>query len=201
MAELLKLHIDLDEEADASANAGDQPLIRTYRPGDWMAVRRLYSDGLLQGRVDPDESTRDLDDPIDAYFSHPDDRLWVAEWRSRIVGMIGVVHIGYHVAHIRRLRVDRQFRHTQLPVRLLRVILNHCRRCGDLKLVVDTHADPQQAVAACRDSGFQFTRQLRHGRHAALEFYLNLYQQPRVQGPSEQPTRAPRPPRLDRLWP
>lgn len=199
MPELLKLHADMDPDvaAYAAPHVDDEAAqVRPYRPADRQGVRRLYSDGLLEGQVDPDESTRDLDDLLTAYFSRAGDHFWVAEWHGRIVGMIGVRHVEPMVGQVRRLRVDRAFRETDLPARLLRLALHHCRLCGDLKLVLDTHVDPYQAVHACRDGGFQYTRQRHNGGRATLEFYLNLYQQPRLAGAVEQPHRAPRPPRL-----
>ncbi|MEX2670574.1 MAG: GNAT family N-acetyltransferase [Phycisphaeraceae bacterium] len=189
----------VDKQPAPQVASADDVVVRTYQPADWLAIRRLYSDGLLEGRVDPHESTSDLDDPLLTYFSHPDDRLWVAEFEGRIVGMISVGHIGHHVAQIRRLRVDATFRETDLPARLLKVVLQHCRRCGDLKLIVDAHVDPHQAVAACRDGGFQYTRARRNGGHETLEFYLNLYRQPRSGLEQEQPRRAPHPPRLRQM--
>lgn len=201
MSELLKLyaddHVTVWTSADQLSDGEvEPPRIRTYRPADRSGIRRLYSEALLDGSVDPYQSTADLDDPLHAYFIHSDDRLWVAEHGGRVVGMIGVGHLDHHVAQVRRLRVENSYRHTDLVVRLIKVVLDHCRQCGDLKLVLDSPIDPSQAVAACRDGGFQYTRERRSGGRASLEFYLNLYQQPRLTSDDAAPRRAPRPPRL-----
>lgn len=177
----------------------DDVVVRTYRPDDGPAIRRLYSQGLLEGTLDPDESTADVENPVRTYFSGPSDCLWVAESDGKIVGMVGVGHIGYHVAQVRRLRVDPAYRGTDLTARLLRVVLAHCRRCGDLKLVLDAPLDATEAMAACREGGFQYARTRRQSGHSTLEFYLNLYQDPGIAAGHGLPRRAPRPPRVHPL--
>ncbi len=151
-------------------------LVRTYKPSDQAAVERLYYEGLLTGKVDPNDTGIDLDHICDVYFSLPENHFWIAEDHGHAAGMVGVVHDD-GVALIRRLRVDPHWRHTHVAANLIEAAINHCRRHGSLKIAMDTHIDRDLAVQLLDHHGFQFTRsRVFHGKDL-LEFYLNLYEQ------------------------
>lgn len=148
--------------------------IRTYRAADQAAVAALYSQGLLAGENDRNDTGADIDFMEEAYFSDPKDHFWVAERDGQIVGTIGVVH-DEAIAQIRRLRVVPELQKSSLAVDLLDTALRHCRKHGFLKIVLDTRIDPQRAIELLDSSGFQFHRgKSVHGKEV-LEFYFNLY--------------------------
>jgi len=156
------------------------PRIRTCHHQDYASVRQLYADGLLMGELDPADTAADLDYPEEAYFSHPRDHLWVAVDESeQVLGSIAVQHDRDGVAEIRRLRVsDRHEDPQALCARLLRHALEHCRKAEALKVILDTHLDPETAYELVRKSGFNHHRSRTDGVKTRIEFYLDLYHDP-----------------------
>ena len=85
--------------------------IRTYRPEDREAVRKLYLEGLVGGKIASNDTGLDIDDIQGAYLSSPDSRFWVAvNQQGEVVGNIGVQQCEDGLAEIRRLRVRQDSR-------------------------------------------------------------------------------------------
>lgn len=173
--------------ADESTTA--LPTIRSYRPTDHEAVADLYSHGLLAGHHDSNDTAADLDYMADAYFSDPRDHFWVAELGGQVVGCVGVAH-EEAIAQVRRLRVRRDLQSTGVGVALMDAALEHCRRHGFLKVVLDTHVDADRAITLLDQCGFQFARNKSIGGKEVLEFYFNLYRKIK---PHEDRKAAPEP--------
>lgn len=148
--------------------------VRTYRPADHAAVADLYQHGLLSGRHDFNDTAADLDHMSDAYFSDPKDHFWVAEIDGTIVGCVGVAHED-SIAQIRRLRARRDWPQRDIAQTLMDTALQHCRQHGFLKVVLDTHVEPEAAIALLDKCGFQFARNKQIQGKEVLEFYFNLY--------------------------
>src|SRR6185436_11773115 len=85
--------------------------IRSFKPSDLPACRKLYKEGLLGGKLAENDTGLDIDDIEMAYMKTPGNHFWVAETlpssgkRPELVGMIGVQHHDKDAAEIRRLRV------------------------------------------------------------------------------------------------
>ena len=116
--------------------SGQPILVRSYRDGDYLALIELYTTGRLVGDIDHHEIELDLDYIDEAYFSRPEDHLWLAEADGSPVGMIAVLGMGDAIAQVRWLRVDTAWRDTDVACRLLAVAIDHCRRHGYLKIVI-----------------------------------------------------------------
>ncbi|MCE9590841.1 MAG: GNAT family N-acetyltransferase [Planctomycetes bacterium] len=151
--------------------------VRTYRDGDHAAVERLYTDGHLSGQIAPNDTGMDIENIHDAYFSEPANHLWVAEEKGRVVGMIGVACDG-QTAEIRRLRVQKDLQQTPIAARLVETALSHIRHHGMLKVVLDTHFEAS-AQALFEKFGFHHTRTKNAFGKDILEFYLDIYRQPK----------------------
>ena len=153
-------------------------VVRSYESADHPQVMRLYSDGLLFGDLDPNDTAADLEYMEDAYFGQPQDHFWVAMLDEMLVGMVGVVDDERSVGQLRRLRAAPEYQHMELVTKLIQTALEHCREHGYLKVILDTHVDPARVVECIEGHGYQYTRKRNvHGRDI-LEFYLNLYQKP-----------------------
>jgi len=100
----------------------------------------------------------------------------VEDYGGVIVGMIAVVHDGDEAGEVRRLAVDPRWRHTPLIDRLLRVAVDHCRRQGFLKIVVDSYADPHEVIRLLDGRGLWCSRQRAMRTRDVVEFYIDLYQ-------------------------
>src|SRR5687767_3972088 len=82
--------------------------IRSFRPCDQAACRKLYVEGLIGGRIADNDTGMDIDDIESAYMRQPGNHFWVAETpEGEVVGMIGVQHHDDDpgVGEVRRLRV------------------------------------------------------------------------------------------------
>lgn len=171
--------------SEHSSNASvDHLQVRSYEPRDQQAVSRLYTDGLLAGQIAPNDTGADIENIRDAYFANPTSHFWVAEIDGKVVGMIGVSREQQHTAEIRRLRVEKQWQQSPIAARLIETALAHCKRHGYLKVVLDTRFERDAAMDLFDRFGFQHTRtKAMHGKDL-LEFYLDLYRQPRKDAPN-----------------
>jgi ribosomal protein S18 acetylase RimI-like enzyme len=162
----------------------DHLLVRSFEPRDQQAVSRLYTEGLLAGQIAPNDTGADIDNIRAAYFANPTSHFWVAEVEGKVVGMIGVSQEQEHTAEIRRLRVEKQWQSSPIAGRLIETALTHCKRHGYLKVVLDTRFEREHAVDLFDRFGFQHTRtKAVQGGKDLLEFYLDLYRQPRKDQP------------------
>jgi GNAT superfamily N-acetyltransferase len=152
--------------------------IRSFRPADLPACRKLYVEGLLGGKLAENDTALDIDD-IDAVYMHTaGNHFWVAEIRGQIVGMIGVQHHDQGIGQVRRLRVAQDHRRRGIGSALLETAITFCRENQCLKVALDTFAERGTVVEMFQKLGF------RHGgaRMAAgkelMYFYFDLYSGP-----------------------
>lgn len=157
----------------------DRLTVRTYQAQDQPAVDRLYTDGLLAGQIAPNDTGADIENIHDAYLTEDRNHFWVALIEDQVVGMIGVDHDQQHTAEIRRLRVEKPRQNTEIAERLMETALSHCKRHGYLKVVLDTRFDPSSVLDLFDRFGFQHTRTKNLYGKELLEFYLDLYRQPK----------------------
>lgn len=153
--------------------------IRTYRTEDDAAVRRLYHSGRLMGQVQPQDDTADIEDIPAAYLEPARGHFWVAEIEQRPVGIIGVWEDEPDVAEIRRLRVDPAFVGHGVTTKLMETALAFCRREAYLKVILDTRIEHGPAMRLFERFAFQHTRTRSVGGKDLLEFYMDLYHEPR----------------------
>ena len=155
--------------------------VRSFDSGDQQAVSRLYDEGLLTGQIAPNDTGADIDNLAEAYFTHEHDHFWVAEHNGQVVGMIGGAGEGQNTAEVRRRRVEKDYKDTQIAEKLLETALAHCKHHGYLKIRLDTRFDPDAVVDLFDRFGFQHTRTKSIQVKDLLEFYLDLYLQPTKQ--------------------
>lgn len=97
---------------------GEVPVkIRSFKPCDQQACKRLHVDGVIGGSVSESDTCVDLDD-INGVYMKPGNHFWVAEAPTgEVVGMIGVQHHELGSGEIRRLRVAENFRRRGIGMR------------------------------------------------------------------------------------
>ena len=162
--------------------------VRTFQPKDQPAVSRLYTEGLLAGQIPPNDTGADIENVREAYFDEDRHHFWVAEVDSQIVGMIGVGSDEPHTAEIRRLRVRPDYqKNPAIAATLLETAVNHCKHHGYLKIRLDTRFERASALGLFDKLGFQHTRTKSMHDKDMLEFYLDLYRQPKKDKGEEQP--------------
>ena len=176
------------------SNAKSEPTmeglyVRPYRPTDQSCVSHLYTAGLLDGQISPNDTGADIENIRAAYFDDERHGFWIADMQGVVVGMIGVGSDEEHTAEIRRLRVLPGYQRTPIAATLLEAALSHCKRHGYLKIRLDTRFEKSAAVDLFDRLGFQHTRTMNVHERDLLEFYLDLYRPPREEEDRPEPAR------------
>jgi len=164
---------------------GDKSVtIRSFRRSDGPACRRLYSEGLLGGKLAENDTAADIDDIEAAYLRSPGNHFWVAvDQQGQVVGMIGVQHHEQGKAEIRRLRVREDLgRRGEIGTRLLETALRFCQEQHYLKVTLDTFIERESAIRLFEKFRFRLDRAKTFSGKDLLYFYLDLYGAERRKG-------------------
>ena len=153
--------------------------VRTFQHQDQPAIAHLYTQGLFDGEIAPNDTGADIENVQEAYFNDDRHHLWVAVHHGRIVGMVAVTTDEDHTAEIRRLRVEPDLQHTNVAPRLIEQAIAHCKVHNFLKVRFDTRFHREAAVNMFDRIGFQHTRSRTVHGQELLEFYLDIYRQER----------------------
>jgi len=141
------------------------------------ACKRLYSEGLLGGKIAENDTGIDMDDIPQAYMKHPGSHFWVAvDDTGQVVGMIGVQKYEEGVGEIRRLRVATSSRRRGIGKALVERAVKHCNDHQCLKVTLDTYVDHEPAVKLFEKFRFHHWKTKKVGDKELLYFYLDLYQ-------------------------
>jgi ribosomal protein S18 acetylase RimI-like enzyme len=150
--------------------------VRSYTPQDRQACRTLYREGLVGGRIAPNDSGIDIDDINMAYLDCDKSHFWVAEnEQGEIVGMVGVQHADPGVGEIRRLRVRQDSRRRGVGTALMETAVRFCREHQFLKITLDTFMEREPAIRLFEKFHFNHSRTRKVGEKELLYFYLDLY--------------------------
>lgn len=153
-------------------------VVRTYGDHDHAAVTQLYTDGLLAGQLDSNDTGADIENIREAYLGDEANHFWVAVADDNVVGMIGVYRDEGHTGEIRRLRVAKNLQSSGIAARLVEIAVAHCRKHGFLKVRLDTRFESGAAQNLFERFGFRHTRTKNVASKDLLEFYLDLYREP-----------------------
>ncbi len=154
-------------------------VVRPFQKQDQVAVSSLYTEGMLAGQIAPNDTGADVENIRAAYFDTDRHGFWVAEHDGRVVGMIGVGSDEPDTAEVRRLRVLPPLQGRGIGTKLLETALGHCRKHGYLKVRLDTRFEKSAAVDMFDRVGFQHHRSRTVHEKDLLEFYLDLYREPK----------------------
>lgn len=149
--------------------------IRSFEPRDHPAVKALYRDGLLGGRIAMNDTGYDIDDVRHAYMDAPGSHFWVAEGGGEVVGTIGVQQLDAGIGEIRRLRVRGDMRRRGIGSKLLERALEFCRDEGLLKVTLDTWVEREPALRLFQKFRFRHDKTRENDGKQLLFFYLDLY--------------------------
>jgi ribosomal protein S18 acetylase RimI-like enzyme len=157
----------------------DQIQVRIAGTDDHVDVRRLFDEGVIEGRVPLNDTGADVDNLDEGYFGDDGEScFWVATRAGRVVGMIGVQKTGDNKAEIRRLRVGSTARRTGVGSNLMEEAMRFCQKRGYLKVVLDVQTVRLPAISLFEKFGFKAgpTREVNDRR--VQDFYLDLYREP-----------------------
>jgi RimJ/RimL family protein N-acetyltransferase len=102
----------------------------------------------------------------------PGYRVWAAEIGGRVVGLIGLVPVGNKAARIAWFRIEPEWQHTSVLVKLIGQLHEHCRSQGYRRVALDVRLAPQWMWRMLARSGFRLLRRIRGPRSEVLEFGL-----------------------------
>jgi ribosomal protein S18 acetylase RimI-like enzyme len=151
--------------------------IRSFRPADSKACKKLYLEGLIgSGAIADNDTGFDIDDIHASYMTSPGHHFWIAENdKGEIVGMIGVHHYDEGTGEIKRLRVRQDSQRRGIGGRLLETALRFCHDNGYLKVTLDTFMEREPAVKLFQKYRFRHSRSRTVGNKELMYFYLDLY--------------------------
>ncbi len=158
----------------------DRVAMRLARDEDHRAIRELFVSGLLEGMVPGNDTGADMENLREAYFAdNGQSGFWVADYLGEVVGMVGVQKTSDNMAEIRRLRVREDYRRHGLGTRLMEQALSFCKRHGYLKVILDVRIERGPAIALFEKFGFVLVRTREIKGRKMLDFYLDLYRDPK----------------------
>ena len=154
--------------------------MRLAENSDQPALRELFREGLVEGLVGDNDTGADIDNLQEGYFSDDGQSgFWVADYNGLVIGMVGVQKSGDSAAEVRRLRVRGTFRRHGIGTLLMEKALAFCRHHGYLKIVLDVRIERGPAISLFEKFGFAHTRTREIDNRKLLDFYLDLYRDPK----------------------
>jgi ribosomal protein S18 acetylase RimI-like enzyme len=151
--------------------------VRSFRPDDLPACRRLYREGLIGGEIAENDTGLDVDDIDSVYMHSPGNHFWVAENpEGQVVGMVGVQHWEEESAgQIRRLRVAEDHRRRGVGTALVETALKFCQENHYLKITLDTFMEREPAIQLFKKFRFRHESTRLVGNKELMYFYMDLY--------------------------
>lgn len=159
----------------------DRVLIRAAEEADLPALRELFQESILEGMIGENDTGADIDNLREGYYS--DDgasAFWVAAYDTYVIGMIGVQKTHDNAAEVRRLRVRHAYRRLGVGTVLMKKALAFCQRQGYLKVVLDVRIERGPAISLFEKFGFTHGRTREINGRKLLDFYIDLYRDPRT---------------------
>ena len=138
----------------------EEVTLRPFRPEDQEAARCLILDGLRQRWGELDERKNpDLDDIAGHYACGS---FFVACLREEVIGTGALLPEADGVGRILRMSVARPWRRQGIGRRILEALLERARAAGYRRVVLETTATWEDAIAFYRRHGFRRVG-VRHG--------------------------------------
>jgi ribosomal protein S18 acetylase RimI-like enzyme len=156
-------------------------ILRLATPADYATIGALFRESLLDGQLRDNDTGADIDNLEEGYFSDEGaSAFWVATFGEQIIGMIGVQRTGDGIAEVRRMRVRKPYRRRGIGTLLMQHAIEFCREHDYLKVVLDVRVERGPAIALFEKFGFTHTRTRDIGNRRTMEFYIDLYSEPKT---------------------
>jgi ribosomal protein S18 acetylase RimI-like enzyme len=158
----------------------DRVAVRLACDGDHSALRELFQESVIEGLIGDNDTGADIDNLREGYFDDSGQSgFWVAVFSDVVIGMIGVQRMAENSAEVRRLRVRSAYRRRGIGALLLERALAFCQHQGYLKVVLDVRIERGPAISLFHKFGFKHGRTRELGGRKLLDFYIDLYTDPR----------------------
>jgi GNAT superfamily N-acetyltransferase len=145
----------------------DDLIIRPFQPADQAEAKRLILAGLAEhwGALDPTRNP-DLNDIAASYAGA---RFLVAYRGERLIGAGALLPRSAEVAEIVRMSVARAERRRGVGRAILEELIAYARAAGFRRIILETTATWQEAIAFYQRAGFRFTHHQDGDAYFALE--------------------------------
>lgn len=154
--------------------------VRLANEVDSPVLRELFQESIIEGLIGDNDTGADIDNLREGYFDDSGQSgFWVAAFSDLVIGMIGVQKMTENSAEVRRLRVRNAYRRKGIGTLLMERALAFCRHQGYLKIVLDVRIERGPAIALFQKFGFKHGRTREIGGRKLLDFYIDLYTDPR----------------------
>jgi len=160
-----------------------------YRVGDDVGLLErepfhAWAPAGLGGLAIDDSSVPDAWEPsqrtVATLSPHPQELAWAVVVGGLQIGLIEIHQEGRHVARIKTLRVHPEWQQASVLARVVDDIHRHCWNQGYLKLILDSGAAPPAVRHMLERRGFQLVRHRCVEGREILEYYVDLYFDPRA---------------------
>lgn len=135
----------------------DEISIRKYHTDDYSYCRDLWLELTQYHQQIYDDNSIGGDDPASGFDSHLEDygldSLWVAEYNSRIVALIGLIVSGTS-AEVEPIIVNKLYRNKGIGKELLQFMINHVTNEGINYLSIKPVARNAKAIKIFHEIGF-----------------------------------------------
>ncbi len=157
--------------------------IRTFRPADAGAVRRLFAQSLMDFAGNSTQAVEsyvessladDLSDISFHYLRSPGDHFWVVEIEGQIKGMVGIQRRDEREAELRRMSVASDARRQGIGRALLETTESFCREQGYQQIRLTTVTLLQPAIAMYKRFGYRLTGEDQYGEISGQHFVKRL---------------------------
>jgi hypothetical protein len=181
------------------AEARNEFVIRSFRPGDQAEVDRLAREGLLIGHIDHSGCATPAD-PHGSGAGLPTPKtFWIVEVMGRVMGTIALLQEDCNVGRLLQLRVAPEWQSKPAVARILvGAAIDEAKKRGAMKVIIESPnlevpgvpPGDSPIITHLRSLGFQHARNRSTDGRSMLEFYLNLYDDPSMTvGSNEMPHR------------
>ncbi len=132
----------------------DELLLRTFRPGDEDAFRRLNEAWIAQLFSIEPVDREVLDDPRAHILSHGG-QICIAERRGEMVGCCALIAIAPDELELAKMTVAESARGSGVGRKLLRFAISVARQMGARRLYLESNTRAAAAIRLYEQAGFQ----------------------------------------------
>jgi len=158
------IQADRNDWAHPKAPFDDQPIVRSFEPGDAAAVRALFI--TVNRLLAPPHLVEQFEayiagalrqeiNGIARYYAADGGQFFVATVAGKLAGMFGLEQAESGVVELRRMYVDPRFRRRGIGRDLLARAETEARKAGFTRLILSTSELQSAALALYRHAGYR----------------------------------------------
>lgn len=161
----------------------DRPLVlRTFRPGDEDAFRRLNERWISQDFTLEPHDRAVLADPY-RHILAPGGQICIAETRGAVVGCCALVAIAPPEFELAKMTVAEEARGSGAGRKLLQFAIDIARQMGAQRLYLESNTKAVAAVRLYEQAGFRHIAPQHESKYARANVFMEMWLQNTPQSP------------------